>query len=540
MSDWSFARVWDAIAEVAPDREAIVAGDARRTYGDFAARATGLATWLWLQGVRPGDKVAMNLTNRPEYLETFFAAGKIGAVPVNVNYRYKTEEIRYLLDDSDAKVVVTEAAFARDTRKAAKFIGRRIGRKFAPVVIEVGEELDAAIRDGAAADATGWRARPPSGDDLMFLYTGGTTGMPKGVMWRNDDLYVALWQMGRPGTEPPDPVEAVRAGKAAATALPACPLMHGTGLFITLSTLAGGGTVVLLDGVGLDVPRIWAEVERNAVQVLTIVGDVFARPLLAALDAEPVRFDLSSLRAITSSGVTWSPEVKRGLLEHLPRVTMLDSLGASEGLMSRSAAKASDREIAPARFAVNDRVKVFTKEGREVSWGTEEVGMVAVGGRIPLGYFKDPEKTAETFKVVDGVRYSIPGDFATVDADGTIRLLGRGSATVNTGGEKVYPEEIELTLRKNKGVFDCVVVGVPDARFGEMVIALVQVTDGYYTDEVELKAFCKSKGLANYKVPRRVLFTDTLRRAPNGKADYKLLREMAADLLAVTGESRSG
>ena len=270
-------------------------------------------------------------------------------------------------------------------------------------------------------------------------------------------------------------------------------------------------------------------------QVLTIVGDVFARPLLAALDAEPDRWDLSSLRAITSSGVTWSPEVKRALLDHLPNVTMLDSLGASEGLMSRSAAKAGDAKIAAARFAVNDRVKVVTKEGREVARGTDEVGMVAVGGRIPLGYYKDPEKTAETFRVVDGVRYSIPGDYATVDADGTIRLLGRGSATVNTGGEKVYPEEIELTLRKNKAVFDCVVVGVPDARFGETVVALVQVTDGYYTDEVELKAFCKSRGLANYKVPRRILFTDTLRRAPNGKADYKLLREMAADLLSVTG-----
>jgi 3-oxocholest-4-en-26-oate---CoA ligase len=354
-------------------------------------------------------------------------------------------------------------------------------------------------------------------------------------MWRNDDLYVALWQMGRPGTEPPDPTEAVLAGKQSATALPACPLMHGTGLFITLSTLAGGGTVVLIDRVGLDAALIWSEVERNAVQVLTIVGDVFARPLLAALQAEPERWDLSNLRAITSSGVTWSPEVKRALLDHLPNVTMLDSLGASEGLMSRSAAKAGDEKIAAARFAVNDRVKVVTQEGREVAWGTDEVGMVAVGGRIPLGYYKDPEKTAETFRVVDGVRYSIPGDYATVDEDGTIRLLGRGSATVNTGGEKVYPEEVELMLRKNKAVFDCVVVGIPDARFGETVVALVQVTENYYTDEVELKAFCKSRGLANYKVPRRILFTDTLRRAPNGKADYKLLREMAADLLSVTG-----
>ncbi len=382
MSDWSFARVWDAIADAAPDREAVICGPVRRTFGELEHRAAALATWMWDQGVRPGDKVAINLTNRPEYLETFYAASKIGAVPVNVNYRYGAEEIGYLLDDSDAKVVVTEPAFADETRRAATNA----------VVVEIGPELEAAIA-GATGEQT-WRQRVPSGDDLMFLYTGGTTGLPKGVMWRNDDLYVALWQMGRPGTEPPDPLQTVRAGKRAATALPACPLMHGTGLFITLSTLAGGGAVVLIDRVGLDAALIWSEVERNAVQVLTIVGDVFARPLLTALDAEPDRWDLSSLRAITSSGVTWSPEVKRALLDHLPDVTMLDSLGASEGLMSRSAATAGDAEIASARFAVNDRVKVVTQDGNEVARGTDEVGMVAVGGRIPLGYYKDPEKTA--------------------------------------------------------------------------------------------------------------------------------------------------
>jgi 3-oxocholest-4-en-26-oate---CoA ligase len=526
MSDWSFARVWDAIAAAAPEREAVVCGPTRRTFGEFESRASGIATWLWNQGVRPDDKVAINLTNRPEYLETFYAASKLGAVPVNVNYRYKAEEIRYLLEDSDAKVIVTEPAFAADTHAAAA--------DTSAVVIEIGPELEEAIANPGTDD--GWRARVPSGNDLMFLYTGGTTGMPKGVMWRNDDLYVALWQMGRPDTEPPDPLKTVMAGKRAATALPACPLMHGTGLFITLSTLAGGGTVVLIDQVGLDAALIWSEVERNAVQVLTIVGDVFARPLLTALEAEPGRFDLSSLRAITSSGVTWSPEVKRALLDHLPAVTMLDSLGASEGLMSRSASKSGDEKISAARFAVNDRVKVVTTEGVEVGWGTEEVGMVAVGGRIPLGYYKDPEKTAQTFRLVNGVRHSIPGDYATVDEDGTIRLLGRGSATVNTGGEKVYPEEVELTLRTNPAVFDCVVVGVPDERFGEAVVALVQVTDNCSTDEETLKSFCKTNGLANYKVPRRILFADSLRRAPNGKADYKFLREMAADLLSVTGE----
>ena len=350
-------------------------------------------------------------------------------------------------------------------------------------------------------------------------------------MWRNDDLYVALWQMGRPGSEPPDPVAAVRDGKRAGTCLPACPLMHGTGLFITLSTLSGGGTVVLVDEPGLDAARVWNEVERNAVQVLTIVGDVFARPLLAALEADADRWDLSSLRAITSSGVTWSPETKAGLLRHLPQVTLLDSLGASEGMASRQAATADDAEIKPARFAVNDRVKVFREDtGDEVTPGSDEIGLLAVGGRIPLGYWRDPDKTAQTFRTIGERRYSMAGDYAQVDDDGTIRLLGRGSACINTGGEKVYPEEVELVLRKHPSVFDCVVVGVPDARFGEAVVAIVQVADGHALDEPELDGWCRSN-LAGYKKPRRFLFVDSLDRNAAGKANYGVLRRLAEERL---------
>ncbi|MGZ8763309.1 MAG: AMP-binding protein [Acidimicrobiia bacterium] len=526
-SNWNFAAVWSSIAAAVPERDAIVCDERRVTWTDFDDRAARLASHFWDEGLRPGHKVAIDLLNRPEYLETFFAALLLGCVPVNVNYRYGHDETGYVIDDSDAKIVVHEPDLAATVQKAIK----RIGRKWRPITLEQGAPYEAAI-DAASPDGP-WQARPPVGDDLIFLYTGGTTGMPKGVMWRSDDLYVALWQMARPGTEPADPVAAVTAGKRAATALPACPLMHGTGLFIALSTLAGGGTVVLVDSMRLEPERIWAEVERNDVQVLTIVGDVFARPLLDELDADPARWDLTALRAITSSGVTWSPEVKRGLLSHLPTITLLDSLGASEGLMTRSAAKASDAEIAPARFAVNDRVRVLREvDNRDVTPGSGEVGMVAVGGRIPLGYYQDPQKTAKTFRLVDGKRYSIPGDYATVESDGTIKLLGRGSATVNTGGEKVYPEEVELLLKKNGAVYDCVVVGIPDERFGERVIALVQVADGYYTDEAELHAVCRSK-LAGYKVPKRFLFVDSLNRAANGKADYTLLKEMAADLLEI-------
>jgi acyl-CoA synthetase (AMP-forming)/AMP-acid ligase II len=357
--------------------------------------------------------------------------------------------------------------------------------------------------------------------------------MPKGVMWRNDDLYVALWVSAHPRVpDPPDPWAAARAGKRAATLLPAAPLMHGTGLFAALAALAGGGTVVLVDRQGLDAEVIWDTVAREHVEVLTIVGDVFARPLLDMLDAHPDRWDLTALRAITSSGVLFSPAVKRGLLGHLPALTIVDSLGASEGLGPRNAARADDETIAPARFSVNDRIRVVDEDtGRDVVPGSAEIGLVAMGGRIPLGYFKDPEKSATTFRVFDGVRYSVPGDYATVDADGTVRLLGRGSACINTGGEKVYPEEVEAELHRHPGVFDCVVVGVPHERFGEQVVALVQVTDGDSLEEAELAAWCRDR-LAGYKVPRRFLLVDSLERSAAGKAHHRELRARAERLLA--------
>jgi fatty-acyl-CoA synthase len=452
--------------------------------------------------------------------------------PFNVNYRYVEEELLYLLTDARTRALVYHADFAP-----------RVGaiRDRLPdleVLIQVADDSGNDLLPGAvdyetvlATPAPAAGMPVPSGDDLSMLYTGGTTGMPKGVMWRNDDLYRALWQMGRPGTEPPDPVASARAGKRTGTCLPACPLMHGTGLFIALSTLAGAGTVVLVDSPGLDAALLWAEVERNRVAVLTIVGDVFARPLLDVLDAAPDRYDLGSLRAITSSGVTWSPETKAGLLRHLPDVTLIDSLGASEGLMSRSAATA-DAQIKPARFAVNDRVRVLDeKSGRPVTPGTDQIGLVAVTGALPLGYYKDEAKTAATFRTYDGVRYSIPGDYGTVDADGTIRLLGRGSACINTGGEKVYPEEVELLLREHAAVGDCLVVGVPDDRYGEMVVALVVAAPGHDLDETTLDAFCRGR-LSGYKRPKRFFVIDDLERSAAGKANYRTARARASELVA--------
>jgi fatty-acyl-CoA synthase len=525
VTDHSFARAWHTVAELAPDRTAIVCGERRVTFEEFDTLADALARALRDAGLQPGDKVAIMCVNSPEYMETFFATQKLGCVPVNVNYRYVGAELAYLLDNSDAGALIHDHQFAPTVADAlAALPAERRPR----LVLDAERDYERALSGASAIPIT----YAPSGDDLVFLYTGGTTGYPKAVMWRSDDLYVSLWQMARPNSQPPDVAESIRAGKRAATLLPACPLMHGTGLFIALSTLSGGGTVVLLDTLRLDAEAVWTAIEREHVQVCTIVGDAFARPLLAALDVEPDRWDLSSLRAITSSGVTWSPETKRGLLEHLPRVTLIDSLGASEGIMTRTETRASD-DIAPARFKASDRLVVVTDDGEVAEPGDGKVGMLGVGGAIPLGYYKDAEKTAATFRTVRGRRYSIPGDYATVETDGTIRLLGRGSACINTGGEKVYPEEVELTLRAHPEVFDCVVVGVPDDRWGEMVVALVQATDGTEIDPDDLALHCRAT-LAGYKVPKRFVVLDSLQRSPAGKADYKLLRDVAAKSLANT------
>jgi acyl-CoA synthetase (AMP-forming)/AMP-acid ligase II len=532
VADHSFARAWQTVAALAPERVALVCGERHVTFGEFDDRAERLAHVLRAAGVGPDEKVAIMCVNAPEYMETFFGAQKLGCVPVNVNYRYVGAELAFLLDNSDSVALIFHDEFASTVGDAlAALPAERRPRVLLQVAHGPGPRtlLEGARDYDDALDAVDTRepatTRDPAGDDLIFLYTGGTTGYPKAVMWRSDDLYVSLWQMARPGTDPPDVATSITAGKQAATLLPACPLMHGTGLFIALSTLSGGGTVVLLDTPRLDPEAVWSAIEREHVQVCTIVGDAFARPLLGALEAEPARWDLSSLRAITSSGVTWSPETKRGLLAQLPNVTLIDSLGASEGIMTRTETRASD-DIAPARFKAGERLVVVTDDGDVVRPGDERVGMLGVGGPIPLGYYKDPEKTAATFRTVEGRRYSIPGDYATVDPDGTVRLLGRGSACINTGGEKVYPEEVELALRSHPDVFDCVVVGVPDNRWGEMVVALVQAAAGATLDETELAAHCRAT-LAGYKVPKRFVSVDSLQRSPAGKADYKVLRSVA-------------
>ncbi len=523
MTDWNYASTWSCIADLAPEREALACGPTRVTYGTFAERARRLARVLTDAGVGPGDAVAISLTNRPEYLETFFAALLVGAAPANLNYQYGTEELAYVLRDCRAAAVVCHAD-ARDPVAAAVAV-----HGDARLVLTVDDDYEAALAAASSAPS----AHRPSGDDRLLLYTGGTTGRPKGVVWRVEDYYLQGWEAARPGTTPPGPEHAIRSGKRAATLLPASPLVHATALGMATSTLNGGGTVVLRDDHGLDAPALWHLVARDRVEVLSIVGETFARPLLHALDEDPStgELDLTSLRAIVSSGMAFSITSKRALLAHLPGLRIVDTLGASEALITRSEVT-GDGAAPPPTFAAKENVRVLTDDGRDVVPGSGEDGVLAVAGRLPLGYLNDPDATARMFREIDGVRYATPGDRALVDADGRIELLGRGSACINTGGEKVYPEEVEQVLRAHAVVSDAAVVGVPDERWGEMVTAVLEIEGDATFDtalESDVRAHVRAH-LAGYKVPKRCFAVDSIARTVAGKPDYRRLRAIVGAL----------
>jgi fatty-acyl-CoA synthase len=535
---WNFGDLLDAVAEaVPPDAPALLHGDRAIAWADFDRRSNRLARALLARGLQPGDKVALYLRNVPEYVEVVAACFKARLVHVNVNYRYLEEELRYLFDNSDAAAVVFSEDFAEPIGRLRAGLPRLRAR----VQVGSGDGLAPGVEhyDALVAAGDGGRlALQRSPDDLLFLYTGGTTGMPKGVMWRHEDLFEALGRGASAlnGNRRPADLaahrEGVRAAGGGVRQLPACPLMHGTGLFTAIGAIVGGGSVVTLPSHRFDPHELWQAVARQRVQSIAIVGDAFARPMLRALDEKPGEYDLSSLAMIVSSGVMWSPEVKQGLLRHHPKLLLVDSFGSSEAVGFGSSVTTARGAAKPARFQIGERVKVFTEDGREVVPGSGEPGFVARAGPIPLGYYKDPEKTAKTFRTVGGVRYSIPGDWCTVDVDGTIQLLGRGSVCINTAGEKVYPEEVEEALKTHPAVYDALVVGVPDEKWGQAVTGVVELHAGAAFDEEELRAHVRAR-LAGYKCPKRVLRVDSLGRAANGKADYKRIAEHARAALGL-------
>jgi len=529
---WNFADLFELVADTAPERNALAHGVAgpTRSWRELDRNANALALHL-ARRHQPADKIALYSYNRPEFVETLVAAFKARLVPVNVNYRYREEELVYLFDNSDATVVVYEAGFAGSVAK----VRDRLPKVREWIELADGSEGNAfsvAYHEivGSGTDQRLDIERKPT--DLLFMYTGGTTGMPKGVMWEHSALYRALGGGGNAviGEKASESVEEQRARIAqegrGQRLLPACPLMHGTGLFTAINALGGGGAIITLEAKSLDAEELWSTVEARGATASAIVGDAFAKPMLKALQENPRRWDLSKFFLVVSSGVIFSPPSKQGLLEHLPHAIMYDSFGSSEAVGFGTELTTKTSSVQLAKFKIGPNCKVFTPDGREIEPGSDEPGFIARSGPIPLGYYKDEEKSAETFKTYQGRRWSIPGDWCTVNADGTLNLLGRGSACINTAGEKVYPEEVEEALKTHPAVEDALVVGVPDEKWGESVTGVVTLEAGKQATEAELRAHVRER-LAGYKTPKRIVFTAVPMRAPNGKADYKSAKQTA-------------
>jgi acyl-CoA synthetase (AMP-forming)/AMP-acid ligase II len=532
MPGWNFADVWEVIAEQIPDAQSQVQGDRRISWSEFDRRANGVAHTLLDAGVVEQDKVAQYLYNCPEYIESMFAAFKAGLVPINTNYRYQDDELAYLWDNADCVAVVFHGAFADTIER----IRERVPRVKTWLWVDDGSgpRPDWALPYEDAAASHPERVAGPwgrSGEHLVMLYTGGTTGMPKGVMWQQDGLFRNLVSQVNPvyADAEADPTLVRQQVKVAGpVGLPACPLMHGTGLYTQLICLSLGGSTVTLTSRRLDIEEMFDTIERERVNQIAIVGDAFGKPMLKALDDNPGRWDLASLFLVASSGVMFSEPVKQGLLKHHPNMLLVDAFSSSEAVGMGQSISSGGTASDTARFVLGENTIVITDDGRRVEPGSGEIGRVAVGGHQPIGYYKDPEKTAATFIEFEGRRYACPGDYARVEADGTLTLLGRGSVVINTAGEKVFPEEVEEALKTYPGVRDAVAVGVPDERFGEAVTAVVEMVDGATVDADAVIAHVRSK-LAGYKAPKRVFVIDTIGRAPNGKVDYKRLRAYAAD-----------
>lgn len=537
---WNYAQLWTGIAKADPIRPAQIFGDVTYSWGDFHQRSNALATDMVNAGLTHQSKVALYLYNCPAYLEGCFGAWLGGYVPVNTNYRYGPEEILYLFDNSDAEAVVFHAVFADLIEQVRDRLP--LVKRWYMVADESGNALPAWASDYEAIVSQEHPdvvpVAPLSGDDMLFLYTGGTTGMPKGVMWRQDDLLSVLGRGGNgvtqtpPGESVEELIARIKPGEKGIVTLVACPLMHGTGQFSAFITLAMGGCILTMPNRNFDPAKLWDTVEKDSVNTVVIVGQAFAGPLLEVLDANPGKWNLSSVVQMGSSGVMWSQENKEGLLEHIPQMVITDSFGSSEAVGMGASVSAKGAPAKTAQFALGPNCVVFTEDGKRVEAGTGERGLVAVGGAIPMGYYKDEVKSAQTFRIFEGRRWTVPGDWAEVNTDGTLHLLGRGSVCINTGGEKVFPEEVEECVKTHVSVRDAVAVGIPDKRFGETICAVVEAEPGHEPELSVLSEHVKSR-LAAYKAPRNVVVVSTIGRAPNGKVDYKRLKKHAMDTLGI-------
>jgi len=533
---FNIADLFESVADAVGDRTAVVCGESRRTYGELDRRANQLAHHLIAAGVKPGDHVGMYLQNAMEYVESLIACLKARAVPINVNFRYVEEELRYLLDDADVVALVH-------------------GRQFVPRLIAVRDQLPAlrhliVAEDGGDADATPLRSVPyeeaiaagsperdfgaRSPDDHFIIYTGGTTGFPKGVVWRQEDFFFTCLGGGNPQAEPIwDPAQLGRNAIGRDPQLVqyvVAPLIHGAGQLGVFIGLNWGDKVVIAPR--FEPEAVWRAVETEKVNTMFAVGDAMARPLVEHLAANPGAYDLSSLIYFGSSGALLSTTVKDEIRRMLPNVFVGENFGSTETGNQGMEAQDVPKPESGLRFRMNEHSTVFDDAFNRVQPGSGVVGRLALTGRIPLGYYKDPEKTARTFVEAEGRRWVMPGDLATVDADGTVIVFGRGAVCINSGGEKVYPEEVEMALKAHPAIYDAVVVGVPDERWGERVAAVVQPRTGSAVTLEEIQEHARRR-VAGYKVPRELHLVDEVRRQPSGKPDYPWAKEVA-----VKGEAR--
>jgi 3-oxocholest-4-en-26-oate---CoA ligase len=529
--EFNLADLFEQVVDHVPGREALVCGADRRTYEQLDERANRLAHGLAGNGVGAGDHVGLYLRTGTEHLEAMLACFKLRAVPVNVNPRYVVDELVYLCDDADLVGLVHDTELS-DVVATVRASCDQLGW-----TVSLGAEYDRLASSGSPGRDFGAR----SADDHYVLYTGGTTGSPKGVVWRHEDIFFATMGGGNPGGVPISDPAAIGpnargnraqrvgpflppgdAGPDAFVSLALGPLTHASGQWSALGTLLGGGTVVLYPDPHMDMGAVLDLIEQERVVALNLVGDTSARPLLAEVQSRGGA-GTDTLRLLGSGGSVFSADVKQGLLDAFPSVlAIVDGIGSSE-VPAQAVAVTTRDDVAPRslQFAAKDTTMVVDDELRPVAAGSGAIGRLATRGRLPLGYYKDPAKTAATFIEIDGVRWTLPGDMATVEADGSIRLLGRGSMCINTGGEKVYPEEVEAVLKSHAAVVDAVVVGEPDARFGEHVAAVVEPTDAADPPSLDdLREHCRAQ-LAGYKLPRGLHLVDTVQRTPAGKPDYR-------------------
>lgn len=534
LSRANYASLWDAVARAVPDRPAVIADGRVLGYREFEDAAARLAATFVAHGLGPDSAVAIFMYNRVEYLTTLYAAYKIGAVPVNINFRYGGAELAELLEVSRPQALV----FPTSLRAAVVDAAERLA--LPGLVLAVPDDdgpLEPGLPFAAALDAAPLPPRRLGPEHKIFMFTGGTTGRPKAVVWTHGNLFDSQ-QFSIYGSLPVDPPAtlddvtriAARTDLPPTVCLPLTPMMHATALFNVMNAMVLGGSVVFLSSASLDARAALRAIAEHRVTRLIVAGNAVVGPLVEVLESpEGAGLDISSLGTVLSSGMAWSDDLKARLLARAPGATLIDIVGASEGGPFAYGVVRGPGDL-PCRPRLAPGAVVLDADLAEVQDVVGATGVLAYRGAMPLGYHEDPERTAQVYPTVRGVRHVMPGDFVRVLGDGYVELLGRGSGVVNTGGEKVYPAEVEEVILAIPDVTDAVVLGVPDDRWGEVVAAMVVTVPGSPLTAEDVRAEV-GRRLAGYKKPRRVLLVDQLERSPSGKLNMRSLRGRARELL---------